>query len=122
VFADRYVHGGWSKDYEALPPAAIDVPVDPDELVPLLLEALRDRPVAAAKRDALSKAAPKESAPASDAIDMVSANKALRRALGDDEACLIACRSARITASWPSTIRWTISAATAAAASAPARA
>jgi thiamine pyrophosphate-dependent acetolactate synthase large subunit-like protein len=86
---DRYVHGGWSKDYEALPPAAIDVPVDPDELVPLLLEALRDRPVAAAKRDALSKAAPKESAPASDAIDMVSATKALRRALDDDEACLI---------------------------------
>lgn len=89
---DRYVHGGWSKDYEALPPAAIDVPVDPDELVPLLLEALRDRPIAAVKRDAPTAAggtATSVAAPASDAIDMVAATKALRRAIGDDDACLI---------------------------------
>jgi thiamine pyrophosphate-dependent acetolactate synthase large subunit-like protein len=88
---DRYVHGGWSKDYEALPPAAIDVPVDPDELVPLLLEALRDRSIAAVKRAAppASAAAKSTASPASDAIDMVAATKALRRAIGADDACLI---------------------------------
>jgi thiamine pyrophosphate-dependent acetolactate synthase large subunit-like protein len=87
---DRYVHGGWSKDYEGLPPAAIDVPVDPDELVPLLLEALRDRTIAAVKREVPAKPAPAPAAaPAGDTIDMVAATKALRRALGDGDACLI---------------------------------
>jgi thiamine pyrophosphate-dependent acetolactate synthase large subunit-like protein len=89
---DRYVHGGWSKDYQALPPAAIDVPVDPDELVPLLLAALPEQRANAAPIAPAVAPAPNGRAaanPAGDAIDMAVASAALRRAIGDDEVCFI---------------------------------
>ncbi|HXF33066.1 MAG TPA: thiamine pyrophosphate-binding protein, partial [Candidatus Acidoferrales bacterium] len=41
VSMDRYLHKGWSKDYEALPPVDIDIPVVPDVMVHALLEALQ---------------------------------------------------------------------------------
>lgn len=87
---DRYLHGGWNKDYQALPPAAIDVPVDPDELVPLLIEALRNRAIAALPREAPApapRAAPTTAA--TDAIDMIAATRAVRAAMGNDDACFI---------------------------------
>ena len=37
---DQYVHGGWSMDYQALPPCEVTLLATPDATVPLLLTAL----------------------------------------------------------------------------------
>jgi hypothetical protein len=37
---DQYVHGGWSMDYQALPPCEVTLLATPDATVPLLLAAL----------------------------------------------------------------------------------
>src|SRR5260221_1416008 len=44
VSTDAHVHRGWSADYQGLPPAEVYLMCEPDVAVPLLLEAVRERP------------------------------------------------------------------------------
>jgi len=44
---DRYLHNGWSMDYQALPPVDLDLAVGPDQLVTALLDQAGGRAAAA---------------------------------------------------------------------------
>jgi thiamine pyrophosphate-dependent acetolactate synthase large subunit-like protein len=43
VSLDHLLHGGWSMDYQGLPPIDLFIAAEPDAVVPLLLEALASR-------------------------------------------------------------------------------
>jgi thiamine pyrophosphate-dependent acetolactate synthase large subunit-like protein len=51
VSVDAHIHRGWSADYQGLPPADVYLMCEPDVAVPLLLDAVRARPAAVAKKD-----------------------------------------------------------------------
>jgi len=42
ISIDRYMHRGWSRDYQRLSPADLELLAEPDVAVPLLLEAIRN--------------------------------------------------------------------------------
>src|SRR6185436_11599652 len=50
VSPDAHSHRGWSMDYQGLPPADVYMMCEPDPVLPLLLDAVRARPAAVAKR------------------------------------------------------------------------
>ena len=49
VSCDAHLHRGWSMDYQGLPPADVYMMCEPDVAVPLLVDAVRARPAAAAQ-------------------------------------------------------------------------
>jgi len=59
VSPDAHLHRGWSMDYQGLPPVDVYMMCEPDAVVPLLLDAVKARPAAAALKPApLPDAAP----------------------------------------------------------------
>src|SRR5262249_47540996 len=50
VSVDAHVHRGWSSDYQGLPPSDAYLMCEPDVAVPLLLELVRPKPAAVAKK------------------------------------------------------------------------
>jgi thiamine pyrophosphate-dependent acetolactate synthase large subunit-like protein len=49
VSCDAHLHRGWSMDYQGLPPSDVYMMCEPDVAVPLLADAVRARPAAAAQ-------------------------------------------------------------------------
>jgi thiamine pyrophosphate-dependent acetolactate synthase large subunit-like protein len=49
VSCDAHLHRGWSMDYQGLPPSDVYMMCEPDVAVPLLVDAVRARPAAAAQ-------------------------------------------------------------------------
>jgi thiamine pyrophosphate-dependent acetolactate synthase large subunit-like protein len=70
VSLDHLLHGGWSMDYQGLPPVDLFIAADPDAAVPLLLEALAPRhseALAPSHREALAPSRKEARAPGTSA-------------------------------------------------------
>lgn len=65
---DSYVHGSWSMDYHGLAPVDCHLAGEPDDVVPLLLEAIRRRQPSA-RQPAWTPVAPSTPLPAADRLD-----------------------------------------------------
>jgi len=99
VSLDHTLHGGWSMDYQGLPPVDCCVAADPDATVPALLEILEPRVVAqahAVQTHAFAAAPAPDERIATDDLAV-----ALRRALGDRRVSLAHLPLSWNGASWP---------------------
>jgi thiamine pyrophosphate-dependent acetolactate synthase large subunit-like protein len=70
VSLDHLLHGGWSMDYQGLPPVDLFIAADPDAAVPLLLEALtpsHSEALAPSHREALAPSRKEARAPGTSA-------------------------------------------------------
>ncbi|MDA0239782.1 MAG: thiamine pyrophosphate-binding protein [Proteobacteria bacterium] len=90
---DFQVHGGWSMDYEALPPVEIQIPTVPDravaDLLPLITKGKKSKPYAMAKRET-------NKLPESGPIGVADLTYAYENAVAGKDVCLIGT-----TIGWP---------------------
>ncbi|MBI4013421.1 MAG: thiamine pyrophosphate-binding protein [Candidatus Rokubacteria bacterium] len=89
VSADHHVHHGFAMDHQALPPADLWLPVDPDAALPALLEALGPGSAGAEPREAGGRAATPAAAVDGDALDLPALAGALRHAVAGLEPTLV---------------------------------
>jgi thiamine pyrophosphate-dependent acetolactate synthase large subunit-like protein len=92
---DVHVHRGFSMDYFGLPPVDVNLLAEPDVVVPLLLEACKARPVAAAPASA-----PEPSRRVYDVLSLRAVAAALNEATEGVEVCLT-----RLPLGWPGEAR-----------------
>src|SRR5439155_1226939 len=92
---DVHVHRGFSMDYFGLPPVDVNLLAEPDVVVPLLLEACKARPIAAAPASA-----PEPSRRVYDVLSRRAVASALNEATEGVEVCLI-----RLPLGWPGEAR-----------------
>jgi thiamine pyrophosphate-dependent acetolactate synthase large subunit-like protein len=85
---DRYLHRGWGKEYQSLPPVDIDLAVAPDVLVHALLEKL-GKPKASAPHKNGATARPAENGSAEQEIGIRAFSQGLGEALAGEEVCFI---------------------------------
>ncbi|MFH1124769.1 MAG: thiamine pyrophosphate-binding protein [Pseudomonadota bacterium] len=103
---DCYIHRGWSKDYQGLPPVDVPILAEPDVILPQLLDMVqaggsggreRKRPL---DRDALKPAKAGTAQPhgedSKEPIDLYDLARALETAKGERKVCLI-----RLPLKWP---------------------
>ena len=103
---DAYIHRGWSKDYQGLPPVDLPILAQPDAILPRLLAALaesgsRERTMAngdddAGRTDTSTIGSETGSEDKSGAIDFFDIARALKAALDDRKICLT-----RLPLEWP---------------------
>lgn len=103
---DSYIHRGWSKDYQGLPPVDVPILAEPDVVVPQLLDMVqaegaggreRIRPGAGdALETAEAAAARPRGADPGEPIDLYELARALEAAKGKRKVCLI-----RLPLKWP---------------------
>jgi thiamine pyrophosphate-dependent acetolactate synthase large subunit-like protein len=91
VSVDHYSHNGWSMDHQGLPPVDVFLASEPEPAVELLLQCVAKREAPARKRAPL----PAPAAPTSGPMTVPVLAGALRRAVGDQEVCLM-----RLPLSW----------------------
>jgi thiamine pyrophosphate-dependent acetolactate synthase large subunit-like protein len=87
VSLDQNLHNGWSMDYEALPPADLFIPAEPDVTVAALLDGIGSK--AKPKKPHVVRDHPLKPKPAAES-EMAAADMAnvLRHAVGDRKVCL----------------------------------
>ncbi len=92
---DQYSHNGWSMDYQALPPADLNLLVSPDRMVTCLLGALEKE---APKSPATVKVSPTETGPAliEGRISVEAMARTIVDALADEPASYL-----RLPLGWP---------------------
>ncbi len=78
VSVDHRIHNGWSMDHQGLPPVDVMLAADPEETVPLLIEALGETP-----GRVFVRMAPEERAPPDGPLTVDHLAHALRHAVGD---------------------------------------
>ncbi|MEO8739393.1 MAG: thiamine pyrophosphate-binding protein [Casimicrobiaceae bacterium] len=99
VSLDQTLHGGWSMDYQGLPPVDCFIAADPDATVPVLLEALA--PSAAKKSRSAKPNGFQATTSADGKIGTEDLAVALRHALGDRRVSLAHLPLSWNGASWP---------------------
>jgi len=86
---DLHSHRGWSKDHQGLPPVDCNLLAEPDVVVPLLADAVNDRPRRPDAAVPTSDAAPAAERAPADGLTMAGLAAVLNDALGGSAACII---------------------------------
>lgn len=95
VSLDSYIHRSWSMDHHGLPPVDIGLNGQPDDVLPMLLDALRRR-IAKPRSEARLQPAQPTALPKADRLDNAAFAATVRHALEGQEATVT-----RLNLGWP---------------------